>query len=260
MTHVPFISSSILNTESAISHGFFTRNGGVSSGIFDSLNCSQFSGDEADSIDENRKRVADTLDCRTVFSLRQIHSDRVCVVDEDFDIDNVHEGDGMVTVMPGIAISVLGADCSPVLMADPEKKVVGAAHGGWKGAVAGVTDNVISAMESLGARRYAIIAAIGPSIQKQSYQVGEEFVSQVIAESGTGCSECFDMGEFGQGIFFDLPLFIEKKLESAGVLQVDRLTEDTYSDENRFYSYRRACHHGDENYGRQISAIGLNSL
>ena len=252
-----FLTSTLLQSFESINHGFFTRLDGASSGIFSSLNCSLFSEDDLDSVRENRSRVMKSLNSHTLFSLRQIHSNNVVVIDDRSDSSKVVEADAMVTDSAGVALGVMGADCAAVLFADMDNRIVAAAHSGWQGALSGVTDNVIAEMCNLGSSKNRIAAVIGPAIQKTSYEVGDEFMSRFLKQSVMHCEDCFNLGENGQGIYFDLPRYLENRLFHAGVNQVDRLANDTYSDEKQFFSYRRSCHRGEGFYGRQISAISL---
>lgn len=255
MISPPCLTSPILQSLDFINHGFFTRLGGVSSGEFESLNCSQFSADARQSIATNRTRVKRCLDADVLFSLKQIHGNNVVLIDGQSDTEKAMEADALVTCTAGIALGVMGADCAGILFADPINRVIGAAHGGWRGALCGVTDNVVEAMCDLGASKNNIVSAIGPAIQKQSYEVGYEFVAEFLQQSEIAAENCFSSGENGQGIFFDLPRYLEHRLLNAAIGQVARLTDDTYSDEQRFFSYRRSCHRGHACYGRQINAI-----
>ena len=258
MTSLPFLQSPLFIRQNGIRHGFFTRLGGVSTEKFGSLNCSPYSEDLAENIVANRKRVSDTLECQQVISLKQVHSNKVCLVDDEWNVDAVREGDGLVTTKQNIAIGVLGADCAPVLFADIENGVVGAAHGGWKGAINGVTDGVVALMCQQGADLTRIVASIGPAIQRESYEVSADFQKQVFEQSAIECNDCFSSGLTDQTRWFDLPLYLEKKLQSVGLTKIHRMTEDTYSDEKQFFSYRRTCHRNETLYGRQIAAICLS--
>ncbi len=259
MTSLPFLQSPLLGHQSEINHGFFTRQGGVSQGEFDSLNCGQFSGDHLEHVLENRSRVAAALNCERMVSLRQVHSNVVHVIDQNSHPDEILAGDGMVTCEKGIALGILGADCAPVLFVGPKNGVIGAAHAGWKGAIGGITDSVIDAMCGRGAKISNIKAVIGPAIQSQSYEVSVEIQDQVFTQSGAECKDCFSPAEADHKRMFDLPLYIEKRLKKAGIVKVHRMFEDTYSNEGRFFSYRRACHKGEKRYGRQVGAICLNT-
>ena len=258
MTSPPFLQSPLLGCLPGINHGFFTRRGGVSQGQFDSLNCGQYSGDRAQYVLENRARVVAALDCERMVSLRQVHGSTVHEIGAKSHTGAILEGDGMVTRETGVALGVLAADCAPVLFFDPQNRVVGAAHAGWKGAVAGVTDQVVAAMGGLGARSCNISAVIGPAIQPRSYEVGIEFADRVLSRSGAGYEGCFTPATVDHKRMFDLPLYIERRLQKAGVTQIHRMFEDTCSNERQFFSYRRACHQGEKRYGRQVGAICLS--
>lgn len=250
-----YIRSELLEGCSGIEHGFFTRVGGVSKGDFDSLNCSPFSGDDPGSIEENRKRICRTLRSSRLSSLKQVHSNQVYVVGEKTELPPDAEGDGLVSCEPFIAVGAMGADCAPVLFADPQNRIIGAAHAGWKGAVNGVTDSVIETMCDMGSSTTHIRAAIGPAIQQYSYEVGQQFADQFLELSPVDCEDCFAFYE--NRIHFNLPLYIKKRLLTAGLTQVDCFSHDTYKNENLFFSYRRACHRNEKNYGRQMGAISL---
>ena len=257
MTSPPFLQSPLLKRQPEIGHGFFTRQGGVSQGEFDSLNCGQYSGDHLQHVLENRARVAAALRCDSVVSLRQVHGIVVHEINQKSHANNILQGDGMVTREKGVALGILGADCAPVLFLDPENRVIGAAHAGWKGALIGITDQVIVVMNSLGAETGNILAVIGPAIGPLSYEVGIEVEDQVLRQSGTGFDDCFSAAREAHKRMFDLPLYVEKRLQKAGITEIHRMLEDTCSDERQFFSYRRACHKGESRYGRQVSAIYL---
>ena len=239
-----------------IRHGFFTRQGGVSGSIYTSLNCAFSSDDQASQVKENRARVAQTLgiEDRSLVSARQAHTTAV------LSVSGSHRGetpiaDGLVTRCRQVGLSVLGADCAPVLFADPVAEVIGAAHAGWKGALEGILESTVEAMLSLGARVCDLKASIGPAIQQVSYEVGSEFRDQFLDSSPD--YEVFFIDGAPAKFHFDLPHFIEHRLTSAGIVSVDRLNFDTCADSDQFFSYRRATRHGELDYGRQISAIAL---
>lgn len=257
MDNQHYIRSGLLDGCAGIEHGFFTRNGGVSRGIFDSLNCSAYSGDTPASIAENRKRIRVALGSSTLVSLKQVHSSRVHIVEESRDFSTVIEGDGLVTRQPAVALGAMGADCAPVLFSDPHNRIIGTAHAGWKGAVNGITDAVLEVMCRMGSDLSKIHAAIGPAIQVSSYEVGQEFVDQVMQISPVDCEDCFVM--CASKAHFNLPLYIERRLDAAGVIHIDRLRHDTYADETQFFSYRRACHRNESGYGRQVGAITIST-
>ena len=259
MNTPPFLLSSVLSSVDGIRHGFFTRRGGVSDGIFDSLNCGLASGDELDAVHENRLRVAGALSVYQLYTLKQVHSAKVVVVDEKSNPNDTIEADGLVTRCRGIGLGALGADCPPVLFVDPVAGVIGSAHCGWKGALSGVTDQVIETMCDLGAQRQGIVAAVGPGIQWSSYEVGDEFRQQFLRNSPIASDHFFKPFDKSPSPHFNLTGYIEERLKRAGIGAVDVLDEDTYTQSEVFFSYRRSCHHKEPGYGRQVSVISLES-
>lgn len=238
-----------------VPHGFFGRRGGVSSGAMASLNCGWGSGDDLALIVENRRRAADAvLPGARIVSPHQVHSATVIEAGDWPDDDRPH-ADALVTARPGALIGILTADCAPVLFADPEAGVVGAAHAGWKGALEGVAEATINAMEQLGAGRERIAAAIGPTIARSSYEVDHAFAER-FCEANPENDRFFVDGPAGRP-HFDLPAFLLHRLALAGLKRVEALGLDTYAADGDFYSYRRATHRGEPSYGRQISLIGL---
>ena len=238
---------------SGMTHGFFTREGGVSEGIYGSLNAGQGSGDQADAVTENRRRIAEYLGVGALVSLHQVHSPDVVVVTEPF--HDRPKADAMVTVTPGLAIGVLSADCTPVLFCDREAGVVGAAHAGWKGALHGVLEATLDTMVAQGATRRNIEAAVGPVISQRAYEVGPEFVERFVDED---CENArFFAGGQGDRSMFDLPGFCLHRLREAGVKEAAWTGHCTYSDEKRFFSYRRCCHRSEPDYGRLVAAIAI---
>ncbi|SIO09355.1 peptidoglycan editing factor PgeF [Vannielia litorea] len=239
-----------------VAHGFFTRKGGASSGVFEGLNCGGGSSDLSDAVALNRARVAGAMAVtpETLLTVHQVHSPDVVTVTGPLDGEKP-KADGLVTATPGLAIAVLTADCQPVLFADPEAGVVGAAHAGWRGALAGVLAATVEAMEALGARRETIAAVIGPTISQRAYEVGPEFLDAFLAED-PGFSRFFAGGEADR-MQFDLPGFGLHMLREAGVGTVEWTGHCTYSDPGRFYSFRRTTHRGEADYGRLISVIRL---
>ncbi|NOX40312.1 MAG: peptidoglycan editing factor PgeF [Alphaproteobacteria bacterium] len=239
-------------------HGFFTRHGGVSSGIFKGLNCGAGSSDQTDAVLSNRGRVAAVFDLPLTHltSLHQTHSSRVLTV-----VDPVPTSrpkcDAMVTNVAGIALGILTADCQPVLFSDPEAGVIGAAHAGWKGALGGVLEATLDAMEALGANRRRISAVIGPCISQRAYEVGPEFMDHFVAEHSDYAS--FFANGKGDRLLFDLPSFGLFRLREAGVNSASWTGHCTYCDAEKFYSYRRSCHMGEADYGRLISVISLRN-
>ncbi|MBN8808604.1 MAG: peptidoglycan editing factor PgeF [Sphingomonas sp.] len=239
-----------------VAHGFLGRRGGASTGLYAGLNVGTGSDDEPATIAENRRRaVAAVLPGARLVQPYQIHSaDCVTVVEPWNDAMRPH-ADAVVTATPGLALGIVTADCVPVLFADREAGVVGAAHAGWKGAIGGVTDATLLAMESLGARRERIAAAIGPCIRQPSYEVDAAFRQRFVAADSAN-ARFFASGR-ADHVQFDLPGYVAARLAADGVGAVETLDLDTYPLEDRFYSFRRATHRGEPGYGRQISIIGL---
>ena len=242
-----------------IAHGFFGRTGGVSTGLYDSLNCGPGSSDDARAVAENRRLVTAALaPGAALISLSQIHSPLVHTL-TDVPLQRP-EGDAMVTATPGLALGILTADCAPVLLADPHAKVIGAAHAGWKGALGkdggGVLEAALAAMEKLGAVRQRIQAAIGPCISQDNYEVGWEFRDRFL-ELGLQQRRFFIPAEKEGHYRFDLAGYAAHRLAAAGIEAVERLGVCTYPAENGFFSFRRTTHAGEPDYGRQISAIVL---
>lgn len=238
---------------SPLVHGFFTRKGGASSGVFSGLNCGMGSSDQKEMVSINRKRVAAAMDVADLARIHQVHSADVVVVESPE--GDAAKADAMVTNVPGVALSILTADCQPVLFADHIAGVVGAAHAGWRGALDGVLENTIDAMVSLGAQRDNIHAVIGPTISQRAYEVGPEFLDEFLSTDG-GNERFFVQGK-GDRFMFDLPAFGLHRLRSAGIAQAEWIRHCTYSDPDRFYSYRRATHQKEADYGRLISVIRL---
>ncbi len=236
-------------------HGFFTRRGGASSGIFTGLNCGYGSSDQQDIVTINRARVAEAMGVHPdhLAGVHQVHSANVITLDAP--LNERPRADAMVTATPGIALSILTADCQPVLLADSQAGVIGAAHAGWRGALDGVLQATVDAMQALGATPANIKAVIGPTISQQSYEVGPEFFEDFMAE-GQEYARYFAQGT-GDRMMFDLPGFGLNRLRAAGVGHAEWTRHCTYSDPVRFYSYRRATHAKEADYGRLIAAITL---
>ncbi|ABA77721.1 peptidoglycan editing factor PgeF [Rhodobacter sphaeroides] len=236
-------------------HGFFTRKGGASSGVFAGLNCGPGSSDLAEVVTINRARVAEAMGVAAdrLVTVNQVHSPDVLTVTEP--LAERPRADALVTAVPGLAIAVLTADCQPVLMADAEAGVVAAAHAGWRGTKAGVLEATLAAMEDLGADRARVVAVIGPTISQAAYEVGPEFVEEFLDEDPEA-ARFFAQGS-GDRALFDLPAFGLARLRAAGVGQAEWTRHCTYRDPERFFSYRRTTHAGEADYGRLISAIRL---
>lgn len=237
-------------------HGFLGRTGGVSEGIYAGLNIGLGSDDDRDTIMENRRRAKEgVLPGSELVTVHQIHSADVVTVTGPMPLDQRPQADAMVTDRPGLLLGILTADCVPVLFYDPKANVIGAAHAGWKGALAGVTDNVITAMEALGADRDQIACAIGPCIAQPSYEVDAAFRGRFL-DSDTENDRFFAAGK-PDHYQFDIEDYVAARLQAAGITRVDKLALDTYANEDRYFSYRRSCHRDEAGYGRQISLIGL---
>ena len=254
------IESALLAAIPNISHGFFTREGGHSTGIYTSLNCGFGSRDDKTPVKKNREIVAARLgvDAENLMTVWQSHSPDVVMVESTWDVHDPPDADAMVTRRPGIALGVLTADCTPILFADRAGRAVGVAHAGWKGAVGGVLEAALAAFESQGVQVEDLYAAIGPTIGRANYEVGPEFFDKFTAEE-PGNARFFAASHRSGHQFFDLPGYVRTKLESLGVAEIDDLDLCTYADEDRFYSYRRATHRGEPDYGRLISAIVLET-
>ncbi len=241
----------------ATPHGFLGRQSGISGGPYGGLNVGVGSDDDPAAISENRRRAAAAvMPGAALVTLYQIHSADVVLVSAPFDDGVRPRADALVTDRPGLLLGILTADCAPVLFADMQAKVIGAAHAGWKGALAGVTDSTISAMEGLGADRSRIVAVIGPCISRMSYEVDDAFARR-FGEADPANEHFFSGGRDGHHQF-DLEGYVASRLASAGIGHVEILGLDTYSDPERFFSFRRSTHRNEPDYGRQISLIGLN--
>jgi YfiH family protein len=251
------LTADCLSDLSGIRHGFFTRHGGVSEGIYASLNCGHGSADRRDHVTENRRRVAEALGQRRaeqVLTLYQVHSAIPLVVDRPIPREELPKADALVTRTPGLVIGALAADCTPVLFADPHARVVAAAHAGWRGAFTGILEATIRAMEGIGAARGRISAAVGPCINQPAYEVGPEFEAQFLA-ADSSTSRFFNRPHPGARPHFDLPGYVEHRLVAAGLAAIERCSPCTFASESAFFSYRRTNRAKEPDYGRQISAI-----
>jgi polyphenol oxidase len=251
------LASPLLAAVPGLRQAFFSREGGVSRGIYAGLNGGLGSRDDQDDVAENRRRMAAAMDVPPSHFLTafQIHSPDVAVAQVPWDTASRPRVDAIVTRVEGLAIGVTAADCGPVLFADPLARVIGAAHAGWKGALTGVLESTIDAMEKLGAARTDMVAAIGPLIRQASYEVGEEFVERFIELEAENTRFFIASPRSGHAMF-DLGGFIRMRLEYAGIVLIDDIGIDTYADQ-RFYSYRRSVHRGEPDYGRHVHAIAL---
>jgi YfiH family protein len=252
------ITLSALDGEPRIRHAFFTREGGVSGGLFASLNCGFGSRDDPAKVEANRAIAAAqlALPVERLVTCHQVHGTATVTVERPWVRAANPRADGMVTAVPGIALGVLAADCAPVLFADPEAGIIGAAHGGWRGALAGVMEATVAAMAALGARPERIRAGIGPCIGQASYEVGPELATAFAAadpESGRFFEPAARQGHFR----FDLGGYIAHRLARLGLAEIERASHDTAAEEALFFSYRRACLRGEGDYGRGLAAIAL---
>ncbi|MAN62405.1 MAG: polyphenol oxidase [Parvibaculum sp.] len=252
------IQSDALSAFPNITHGFFTREGGISSGIYEGRNCGLGSDDLRSKVIENRGRTADDLGVPRdhLLTVYQVHSPNVIVADKPWAADAAPEGDALVTATRGLALGILTADCTPILFADPEAGVIGAAHAGWKGAIGGVLEATIDAMTSLGAKPAQISCSVGPTISQANYEVGPEFQKQFVAEAPD--NNIYFIPSARENHFqFDLSRFVADRLDRLGINSIDNINLCTYADATRFFSYRRTTHAGESDYGRQISSIAL---
>jgi YfiH family protein len=237
-------------------HGFLGRRGGVSTGEMAGLNVGPGSGDDPEALRENQRRAVDAvLPGASLVLVHQTHSADVVTASAPWPLDGRPQGDALVTDKPGLLLGILTADCAPVLFADAEAGVAGAAHAGWRGAFAGITDATIKAMEALGAQRDRIAAVVGPCIAMNSYEVDEAFQARFLEQSPDN-HYVFSNGPAGKP-HFDLEAYVIGRLNAAGIGAVEALGQDTYAQPDRFFSYRRATHRGESAYGRQVSLIGL---
>ncbi len=250
------IESPLLASLPGLRHGFGTRSGGVSQGIYATLNCGLGSRDDRVHVLENRSRLANLIGAepKMLVTPYQTHSPDVAVATEPWTGESAPRADAVVSRQPGLAIGISTADCVPVLFSDPEARVAGAAHAGWRGALDGVLEATVEAMEALGAARARIRAAIGPAISQASYEVGEEFEARFL-EANDRNARFFTRRDNDSRPHFDLTGYVEDRLKSAGTGTVENLQICTYRDADRFFSYRRSCHREEVDYGRQISAI-----
>ncbi|MDA0998670.1 MAG: peptidoglycan editing factor PgeF [Proteobacteria bacterium] len=250
------LTSPVLTAAPGIRHAFFTRQGGVSKGIYGSLNCGFGSADAKADVAANRARAMASLDLEpdALVTLYQVHSPDVIRLIEPWTPDRAPKVDGVVTERPGIALGILTADCAPVLFADADAGVIGAAHAGWKGALGGVLDATLEAMLKLGASLDRITCVVGPCIQQKSYEVGAEFRTAFL-EAGSGNGRFFTEGAKPGKYQFSLAWYVVDRLEQLGLVSVDAINADTCADAERFFSYRRATLTGEGDYGRGLSAI-----
>jgi YfiH family protein len=250
------IVSPFLTALPRVRHAFFTREGGVSSGVYATMNGGAGSRDDPAHVAENRRRMAEALGVSALVTAYQVHSATAVVATRPWPRAEAPRADAVVTTKPALALAVTIADCGPVLLADGEAGVIAAAHAGWRGALDGVLASTVRQMEALGAARTRIVAAIGPLIRQSSYEVGPEFVAR-FRDADASFARFFAPAQRNGHARFDLPGFIAHRLQDSGVTNIDDLGFDTYSDEARFFSYRRATHRNERDYGRLVAAIAL---
>jgi polyphenol oxidase len=255
MTRLPVLTSGLLDLP-GVRHAFFTREGGVSEGLYASLNVGAGSNDDPAAVAENRRRAAAHFGARSIVSAYQVHSATALVADGDWPAGPPH-ADAVVSATPGVVCGALAADCAPILIADPQARVVAAAHAGWKGALAGIAEAAIARMEALGARRERMFAAIGPCIGPASYEVGLEFVAR-FTDADRANQRFFSAGAAHDRRQFDLPGYVLARLQAAGVRRAEWIGRDTCAEPDLFYSNRRAFRRGEPDYGRLLSAIVLD--
>ena len=253
-----FLQASSLQPLPRIRHGFFTRQGGISTGVYASLNAGLGSHDVPENVRENRHRMAAALGVRPdhLVTAYQVHSPDVVVAKTPWTRETAPRADAVVTRVPGLAVGVTTADCGPVLFADAQAGVVGAAHAGWKGALTGVLEATLAAMERLGAERARIMVALGPMIRQPNYEVGPEFVRRFAVSEGHN-ERFFAPSRRDGHALFDLPGYIAARLAHAGLTHIEDLGHCTYADPARFFSYRRTTHRAEPDYGRHVNAIVL---
>jgi len=241
-----------------VRHAFFTREGGVSEGVYASLNGGPGSDDAAANVAENRARMAAALEvvADRLLTAYQVHSPEVVTIERPWQPHERPRADAIVTAVPGLAIGVTTADCTPVLFTDATAGVVGAAHAGWRGAASGVLEATIAAMERCGADRARLAVALGPTIRQANYEVGPEFVTRFTSEDADN-ERFFRPSTRPSHALFDLPGYITARLSAAGILRIEDLGHCTYADATRFFSYRRSTHHRERDYGRHVNAIAL---
>jgi YfiH family protein len=251
------LASPLLSAIPGLRHAFFTRDGGVSEGVYASLNGGLGSSDDPANVAENRRRMAEQMGVAPehFLSVHQTHSPNVVVSTGPWQGPSRPLADAIVTRTDGLAIAATAADCGPILLVDPNARVIGAVHAGWKGALTGIVESTVDAMEKLGAERSGIVAAIGPLIRQHSYEVGGEFVERFMEADAENALFFIPAAREGHAMF-DLAGFIRMRLENTGVLMIDDIGVDTYSDD-RFYSYRRSVHRNEPDYGRHVHAIAL---
>jgi len=252
------LTSDSLAALNGIRHGFFTRQGGVSEGLYASLNCGLGSGDDLACVAENRRRALARLGlpAERLATAYQVHSNRAALAETPWPADDRPRVDALVTRTPGLALGILTADCVPVLFADREAGVVAAAHAGWRGAIDGILEATLAVMQRLGAGVKSTLAAVGPAIEQPSYEVGPEFPAPFLDQDPAN-RDFFQAAPRAGHFLFDLKGYVARRLARAGVGRIESLGADTCAEPERFFSYRRSCLQGEGAYGRLLSAIAL---
>lgn len=247
-----------LAASGAVRHGFFTRAGGVSSGLYASLNCGYGSNDDPEAVRENRGRAAAAFgrSADDLCTAYQVHSDQVVAVETVWPHADAPHADALVSTTPGVVLGILTADCAPVLLADSDNRVIGALHAGWRGALGGILEAGVAGMCRLGAHTITIRAVIGPTIGPESYEVGPEFPAPFLAQD-PGAQDFFRPAAREAHYLFDLPGYVARRLNALGLDEIAQLRRDTYTEEGQFFSYRRNSQRGESNYGRLLAAIAL---
>jgi YfiH family protein len=258
MTHLPVYQAKQLKSHPTIKHGFFSRQGGVSSGHFTSLNMALSKTDQQKNVLANHDIVGKWfgINSTSVFTAQQDHTSQVLVITEFYSKFHPPQADALITSIPKLAIGVLTADCVPILVYAPQAKLISAIHAGWKGAKAGIITNTIATLEALGAQRSEMIAAIGPAIFQDSYEVDDVFYQEFLTEHQDNRTY-FKSAQREGHYLFNLPSYVIAKLKAERISQIERIELDTYQNDDLFFSYRRACHRGESDFGNQISAIML---
>lgn len=251
---IPILQSKKLHEVPTINHAFTTRRGGVSQGCFDSLNTAFGKGDPDGNVTENRRRICKAVGREPQFlvSVNQTHSTKALIIDQPFDSQSVPEADALVTNTPGLTLGIMTADCVPILMSDPQHKVIAAVHAGWRGALGGIVESTLTSMKKLGAKPETIIAALGPCIWQESYEVGQEVYDQL-----PGQGQFFNPSNKPHHWRFDLPGYVISRLKGAGIALVEESPANTYADKDRFFSFRRKTHLGEPHFGCALSIITL---
>lgn len=253
-----FLTAPLLKEIPWISHGFFTRKGGVSEGVFSSLNAGYGSGDLIENVAENRKRISTAMNIHPdrLITAKQVHGDKTLFVGTPWTPESAPEADAMVTTEKGLALGILTADCVPILLASSKEKIIGAAHAGWRGALGGIIPSILSAMERSGVKPENLHAVIGPCIGPTSYEVRDDLRDEFLKKNAENRKFFHEMEEDGR-FLFNLPAFVAAELHAGGVRKIHDLQQDTFLEPESFFSNRRAFKQGEKNFGRLMSVIAI---